>query len=164
VRTIDVPANGLDRKREASEAERANVAKALGLLALRQLSATFYVVAIKGGGYRLSGAVDSDLDQACVVSLEPVRAKNASRFDVEFQADIRTPDNDEDVSILGGPDVELLEHGTIPVGRIVFETLSASLDPYPRAEGAEFSWADPLQSKGEGDSPFAALSRLKNKD
>ena len=32
--------------------------------------------------------------------------------------------------------------GIIPVGRIVFETISAGLDPYPRKPGAEFTWAD----------------------
>ena len=41
------------------------------------------------------------------------------------------------------PDVEPIEHGTIEVGRVVFETLSAALDPYPRKSGATLEWQDP---------------------
>jgi hypothetical protein len=54
----------------------------------------------------------------------------------------------------------MLEHGLIPVGRIVFESLSASLDPYPRSEGAEFTWQDPKSESAA--NPFAALSKLKD--
>ena len=66
-------------------------------------------------------------------------------------------------SVLVGPDVDILERGVIPVGRIVFETLSASLDPYPRRPGAEFTWQDQHQVEPEETSPFAVLSQLKDK-
>ena len=65
---------------------------------------------------------------------------------------------------LGNDDVEPLEHGRVPVGRIVFETLSAALDPYPRKEGAEFEWRDKKDGgQDQAPRPFDILSRLKDK-
>ena len=60
--------------------------------------------------------------------------------------------------------LEKLERGLIPVGRIVFETLASSLDPYPRREGAAFNWQDPQSAGDKKANPFAALSKLKGED
>ena len=66
--------------------------------------------------------------------------------------------------MLDAPEVEKFEHGIIPAGRIIFETLAASLDPYPRREGVEFNWQDPQATEPEKASPFAVLSKLNDKD
>ena len=51
----------------------------------------------------------------------------------------------------------------IDVGRVVFETLSAALDPYPRKNGASLEWQDPESAEGVGASgPFGALKKLKD--
>ena len=98
---------------------------------------------------------------ACVVSLDPVAAFLDEAFDVEFWSEVASGDGGEDKTILDARDVETLENGSIPVGRVIFETISAALDPYPRKPGAEFSWSDTAPSPPEKVSPFAALSKLK---
>lgn len=160
----DIPAGGLERDREADEAERAAVAEVLKLLGLDRLSAHYRIKPLGDGCYRLSGSLKADVEQACIVSLEPVRGMVDARFDVEFRPRVEHSDIDEDASVLDGPDVDVLERGVIPVGRIVFETLSASLDPYPRGPNAQFDWQDPRQADPEKASPFASLSQLKSKE
>ena len=159
----DVPSGGLDREREATESERSAIAEALRPSEAREARCALSYQVRSGGGYRLSGKVTADVEQACVVTLDPVTAKVEAPFDVEFRPQVETADNDEDASVLSGPDVDILERGIVPVGRIVFETVSASLDPYPRRPGAEFNWQDPQASEPEKASPFAALSKLKDK-
>lgn len=160
----DIPAGGLDRERQATDAECAVLAQELDLLKLEHLTARYRIKGVAGGGYRLFGRVTGAVEQACVVTLEPVISKIDAPFDVEFRAQVETADNDEDASVLAGPDVDILERGIIPVGRIVFETLSGALDPYPRRPDAAFDWRDPELGKPEKSSPFAALSKLKNKE
>jgi uncharacterized metal-binding protein YceD (DUF177 family) len=160
----DIPAGGLDRERQATDAECAALAKELDLLKLDRLTARYRIKAVAGGGYRLAGRVACAVEQACVVTLEPVASKIDAPFDVEFRPQIESADNDEDASVLAGPDFDIMERGVIPVGRIVFETLSGSLDPYPRRPDAAFDWRDPEQGEPEKTSPFAALSKLKTKE
>lgn len=163
-KTTEIPAGGLDRTRTATAEELKSVAQTLNILDVSALSARYRIVAISGGAYRLSGSISAGVEQACVVSLEPVQGKVNAAFEVEFWPDLASEDSEEEASILGGSDVELLEHGLIPVGRIVFETLSASLNPYPRREGAEFTWQDPKSNEPAASNPFAALAKLKDKD
>ena len=64
--------------------------------------------------------------------------------------------------ILSEPEIEPLRDGRIEVGRVVFETLAAALDPYPRRADAAFEWTDPRDAGGaEKASPFAVLRSLK---
>jgi uncharacterized metal-binding protein YceD (DUF177 family) len=162
-KTTEIPTGGLDRTREATVDELKHLAKALDILDVSALSVRYRIIAISGGAYRLSGTIGARVEQACVVSLEPVSGKVNGSFDVEFWPSLKPEESEEEASILSGTDVELLEHGLIPVGRIVFETLSASLDPYPRREDAEFTWQDPKSESADTVNPFAALSKLKDR-
>lgn len=159
----DIPAGGLDREREASASECASIAKDLELLKLDRLAVRYRIKALGEGCYRLAGKVVAKVEQACIVSLEPVAGDIDAAFDVEFRPVVQGSEDEEDASVLAGPDVDILERGVIPVGRIVFETLSGSLDPYPRRPDAAFDWQDPLQAEAEKRSPFAVLSQLKKK-
>jgi hypothetical protein len=159
----DIPANGLVREREATDGEREQIARALGLLKLKKLVARYRIAPLRDGAYRLSGEVRADVEQACIVTLEPVGAVVEAPLEVEFRPKLDATDNDTDASVLSGPDLEILDRGIIPLGRIVFETLSASLDPFPRRPDAEFTWQDPRAEEPEKSSPFAALSTLKDK-
>lgn len=157
-----IPAKGLEVERRASDEERHAIAAALKILKLDALSASYRIDAIAGGGYRLHGSIDAGLEQACVVSLEPVRQTLADSFDVEFWPVLQSRDSDSDETILDCPDQELIENGVIPAGRIIFETISAALDPYPRRDGATFDFATRAPDL-KGESPFAVLSALRPK-
>lgn len=163
VSTLDIPSKGFERSREASAEERARIAEVLGLVSLDSLAADYRIHGLAGGGWRLTGSISAAIVQSCVVSLEPLPAQVEEEFAVEFWRDLDEPEGGEDKAVLGGTDVEPLEVDTIPVGRIVFETLSGGLDPFPRKEGAAFEWQDEKAGQSGNANPFSVLARLKDK-
>lgn len=159
----EIPAQGLARERALRGEALAPIKDELGLLSLDVIDVKYRIERLAGGAYRLVGHVHAEGAQACVVSLEPIAAAVDEPFDTEFWPDLPDTDGGEDKTILDERDVERLEGGVIPVGRIVFETISAGLDPYPRKPDAEFHWQDDNQNQTQNVSPFAALSKLKSK-
>jgi uncharacterized metal-binding protein YceD (DUF177 family) len=162
--TTDIPDRGLARVRSASEAERGEIARALKLASLDKLVANYRITSISGGGWRLAGHLEADVVQSCIVSLEPVPAHIEEAFDVEFWQEAPASDSGGDLSVLQGPDMEPFDGHDIAVGRIVFETLAAALDPYPRKDNASFNWAEPDNPDEKKTSPFAVLAKLKGKE
>lgn len=161
--TTEIPAQGLDRRRSATAEEREAIRKALGLAALERLDAHYRIHSVAGGGWRLAGTLLADVVQSCVVTLEPLPATLEEKFASEFWDDLDEPEGGEDKGILDEADVERLEGDTIPAGRVVFETLSGALDPYPRKAGARFDWEDKAAQDVGKNNPFSVLSRLKDK-
>jgi len=161
--TLDIPAKGFECSRKASPEELARIAQVLGLVSISSLGADYRIHGLAGGGWRLTGSISAAVVQSCVVSLEPVPSQVKDVFAVEFWRDLDEPEGGEDKAVLGGADVEPLEGDTIPAGRIVFETLSGGLDPFPRKEGAAFEWQDEAAEKSENANPFSILARLKDK-
>jgi hypothetical protein len=157
-RVSAIPEGGLAESRAASAAERSAVAEALGIIACDELKADYVIRAIGAGRYRVKGSVAARFTQKCVVTLAPVQQAVAETFDVEFWPSL--PDaSDAEVEVLSVPDIEPIEHGLIAAGRVIFDILAASLDPYPRSEGARFEWE---ATPGAAESgPFSALKRLK---
>lgn len=156
---------GLAVERAATEDERTEVARALDIMACERLSAAYRITPLGHGRFRLSGALEADVTQACVVTLDPVSAQIREPFEVEFWPDDGMPKICADeVEVLTGDDIEPIVDGLIDVGRIVFEHVSAALNPYPRKEGAAFDWSDPREQSGEKPpGAFAALARLKDR-
>lgn len=163
--TRDIGANGRAVTRTGTAEERAAIAEALGILSCERLIFDYTLKPIPDHRYRLTGTLSAGVTQACVVTLEPV----ASTIEDEVSVDFWPPHLLEERSVggeravLGEADPEPLgQLGRIDSGRIAYEVLSASLDPYPRAEGAEFD--EVKSSEGtETDHPFAALAKLKGK-
>jgi len=165
VRVIDIPEAGLRETRAAGEAERAVVAEALEVLGCERLDASYTVRAIGRGAYRLHGKVKATVKQSCVVTLEPLEQKVEGDFDVEFRPAGKLPavTDEEELEALNAAEIEPLEHGLVETGRIIFETLSAAVDPYPRAPGAELE-AGGVEAGGQpAAGPFAALKALKDR-
>ena len=156
----EIPEDGLSSRRSASAEQRAALAAELDLLDCKRLDVRYEIRPLSHGRYRLTGKLEADVTQNCVVSLEPVDSHIHEPIDVEFRPGER-PSGDFDA--LDDREIEPLEDGgVIPVGRIVYELLSSSLDPYPRKEGIELQ---PESSAPDGpearDNPFAVLKNLK---
>ena len=66
---------------------------------------------------------------------------------------------DREVSSI--PDTEPMTDGRIEAGKLIYEILSAALEPYPRKPGVEFDWVDPKLKDAGDQGPFAALAKLK---
>lgn len=167
-----LPDKGGPWTQAASDAERAAVADALNLITLGALSFSGRIDRRLGGRYRVSGHVKADLEQPCVVTLDPVSARINEPVDVEFRPEaMAAPDvtdraNPVDVVLDGGPDIEPIVRGRLEIGRVVFETLSAALDPYPRkvGEAIEEMAAAPKGVAPIGRiNPFAVLADFKAK-
>jgi uncharacterized metal-binding protein YceD (DUF177 family) len=164
-RTLDIPEGGLQVTRSATPAECEAVAHALAIVSCDKLAADYRVRALGEGRFRMTGTLDALVTQECVVTLEPVRQTIAEPFDVTFWPSEKVPSGSEDeVEILSAPEIEPIEHGQIEAGRVLFEVLSASIDPYPRKAGAKFEWEEgPGETAPGAAGPFAALKKLKGK-
>lgn len=159
----DIPETGLSREKAANAKERDDIADSQKLVSLESFVARYRIDRLAGGAYRLSGSLKAECYQACVVTLEPVPTSLEDTFDTEFWPDHVADDDAGEMPVLGGRDVETLENGVIEVGRIVYETFAAALDPYPRKPGAHFDWSDKTAQGTEKSNPFAVLSKLKDK-
>jgi len=163
-RTSAIPETGLHVSVAATEAERSAIVKELGLLSCEAVEVDYTIRTLGMSRCRLIGHLRARLTQVCVATLEPLPQSIEEEFEVEFWPAGSLPETvDTEVEALSVPDVEPVEQGTVRVGRVVFETLAAALDPYPRKSGASLEWQDPESGEDTGTpGPFEALKKLKD--
>lgn len=158
--------------RSADEAERAAIAGAFELLSLDDLEIEGVFRREGEEGWRFDGELRATLEQPCVVTLEPVPSRLAEPVERRWRPGAPDPfaasatatasefafDDDDPPEPLGDG---------IDLGAVALETLALGLDPYPRAEGAQFAplSAMPAGAAPLGDEeerkPFAALAALR---
>jgi uncharacterized metal-binding protein YceD (DUF177 family) len=152
---------------EASEAERAALAERFGLVSIGRLSAEA-VLTRTGATVTAAGALAAEVVQSCAATAEPVPETVAERFRIEFQPQPAATVPEEEVE-LGERELDIVfyEGAAIDLGEAVAETLSLSLDPYPRSPAAEPALkAAGVRSEEQAraeSSPFAGLAALKDK-
>ncbi|MBO6782981.1 MAG: hypothetical protein JJ899_06875, partial [Alphaproteobacteria bacterium] len=92
------PADILDMRIETSEDERAAIAARLGILSVDALEADLHAVRETSGDIAVYGSLSARVNQACVVSLEPVsetvEAKISQRFSARFADEEEGEDED----------------------------------------------------------------------
>jgi hypothetical protein len=164
----DIPEAGLAVERAATPEERDAVARALELVACRSLTAR-YTVAPKGRGHvHAAGTVEAEVEQTCVVTLEPLVNRVADSFSVDYwpETEMPEPSGGGAVDMHDEPDLEPIVAGRIEIGRVIFECLAGAIDLFPRKPGVIF---EPSTTAPEGagsdrpESPFAALAKMKNR-
>lgn len=172
VHVARLPQAGMPVRFEPSDEERAGVAERLGILSIEALVADLTVSRWKRDGIAVEGRITGALEQACVVTLDPVRETVDEPVDLIFVPETSKlariqPEGDGELHLdPEGADIpETFRGDTIDLGPFIEELVGLSLDPYPRAPGVEFSEldTDPDPSGGKV-SPFAALGRLKASD
>jgi uncharacterized metal-binding protein YceD (DUF177 family) len=156
-----------------SIAERAAIAEWLEANAVERMEARIRIEKKSPELYAYDASFDADVVQACVVTLEPVRA----RLKGEFHRRLRVPRNlhpgrrartpelaTKAIEIAYGEDeeAELLESTKFDIAAPILEELILALDPYPRAPGAALPM--PETPKAPVQSPFAVLKGLKDVD
>ena len=160
--TASIPEPGLDTRRSASEAQRREIAAVLDLVGLDRLDAAYRIEHIARGRFRLSGEIRARVIQACVVTLDPVVAEIRELFQIDFWPAEAIPDGAEgERAVLGEDPPEPIEQHRIGVGRIVYDTLAAALDPYPRLPEAAIERHEAKDETPASAHPFAALAKLK---
>jgi Large ribosomal RNA subunit accumulation protein YceD len=150
----DIPETGLHVEIEAPGEARAGLAAVAGLRDLPRLSAVFDL-ARRGASVRVTGQVNAQVGQTCVVTLEPVESDVEEMIDMVFAA---SPGDYHDAGDEEPP--EPLIGGQLDLGAIATEFLLLGIDPYPRKAGAEFM---PPKADDGGARPFAALEALKKR-
>jgi hypothetical protein len=162
----DIPRDGLRVSRTVTPEESVLLAAALEVLACERLEVGYDIEPLPQGRYLARGQLTAVLEQSCVLTLAPVRAAIEERFDIEFwPADqlTRSTASASDHSALATDDPEPIENHSLAIGRVIYELVAAAVDPYPRAAGAEFDWAEKKPETGgsEHSHPFAALAKWK---
>lgn len=151
---------------EATPGECEAIADALGILKVANASAEFLVTPFRKTGFKVTGEVRAEVEQACVVSLEPVPESISETVDLRFlpESEIEPVDEEIEVDIDAEDPPEPIVGAFVDLGVLATEFIAVGLDPYPRSPGAEFT---PLieddGSEDEAESPFAGLSALKDK-
>lgn len=148
----------------ADDAERAAIARRLGLASLGRLEA-HATLARTGQVVRAAGRLAAALEQSCVVTNELIPAHVDEPFDFVFMPGPEAAGPDEDIEL--GPqdcDVIFYDGSMIDLGAAIADSLALSIDPYPRSVGAEAALKEAgIMTEAEA-SPFAALAQLKKTD
>lgn len=148
----------------ATEEECDALAKRFGLQKIRYLNAECEVWRQEDSNFiGLKGKFKCEVVQTCVVTFEPVIAKikdNLLEFFEERKEEKhgKKDQTEIDLPYLEDEEVpELLESSELDMGEVIAQHLALSLDPYPRAPGAEL--AKIVESHDEKKiSPFECLS------
>ncbi len=152
---------------EAKPDERENLARRLGVVSVDSLSADLRLIRLMGAMVRLEGQLNAEVTQSCVVTLAPVRSRIAAPLDRRYGPAEALDEADADAEDAGLEDddvPEVLVEGVIDLGEAVSEQLALEIDPFPRAEGAEFSgYSSGPEPTEEAKSPFAQLGDLLKK-
>ncbi|MDB5733558.1 MAG: hypothetical protein JWN16_195 [Alphaproteobacteria bacterium] len=158
----------------ADEAQRAAIAAWSGVLSLESLSVTVKLAKLGSVQFGLDFHVSAQLNQACVVTLEPVPASLDHSFhrELHFVGQSRRKASPEsppaigevvlDAASLEGPEeaAEEIESLHYDLAAPALEEYVLALEPYPRCPGVEFTPPDTGQDAPE--NPFAVLKGLKS--
>lgn len=162
--TLADAAQGRDLSLTADAEARAAIAKRLGLIAVDRFVVTAEVRAV-AGGISAKGQVQADLVQRCAATDLPVPATITEPFDLRFLRDAEpSVSEDEEIEIHDADcDILPLENERMDVGEVGVQTLSLSLDPFPRHPDADRILAEKGVLSEEQAGPFAALAKLRGK-
>lgn len=148
---------------EASKEERAALARRFGLSGIERLSASA-ALSRRGDQVTAKGTLSAHVTQSCVATGQPVEAVVDEEFLIHFRPQpARAAEEDEIELSEGEMDVVFYDGASIDLGEAAAETLSLSLEPYPRAPDTDHLLREAgVKSEAEA-GPFGALAALKDK-
>ena len=146
----------------AEEDERIALARRFALPAIRALAAEASLMR-NGDEVIAKGRIRAAVTQSCVASGEPVEAEIDEPFELLFRPMSAPGRPDEEVELSEGElDIGFYDGAVVDLGEAVAETLALSLDPYPRAPGAEEALRAAGVKSEEEAGAFGALAGLKD--
>lgn len=169
VNVARLPQKGMPVLIEATAAQREALAEAHGLLSVERYRADLMVTKWKRNGVKVSGRVEADITQACIVTLEPITAHVDEDVEGVFLPEdsklARQGFNAAGEILLDaeGPDSpETFIGDTIDVGALAEEFFGLGIDPYPRKSGASApppSDADAAPEESEFQKKLRLISK-----
>ena len=165
-----LPQKGMPVTIEADEAQRAGLAAEHQLVSVEAWKADLLVSSWKRNGVKISGRVDADITQECVVTLEPLHAHISEEVSaIFFPEDSRLgregfhAPGEVHLDAEGPDSPETFSGETIDVGALAEEFFALAIDPYPRKEGVSLNPADDETDPGEGGPLYEKLKSLRPK-
>jgi hypothetical protein len=167
-----LPQKGLPLVIEADDRQREALAQAHGLVSVERFRAELLVSQWKRNGVKVSGRVEADITQECVVTLEPLQASIDEPVEGLFlpeDSKLGRLGFDEGGEIhidVEGPDSpDTFSGDTIDVGALAEEFFGLGIDPYPRKPGAELPTGGKDGASSRPEGPLQEkLRQLKRKD
>ena len=154
-----VPAEPL--RIEADAAERAALAKRIGIEAVERLTAEVTLVPA-GGVVQVTGRIEAAVVQACGISNEPFAVKVSEPLSLRFVQGITPHKPDEELEIDADACDEIEFEGTqFDLGEQIAQTLSLAIDPYATGPNAERVRKESGLDDAASSGPFAALAALR---
>ncbi|WP_316859608.1 DUF177 domain-containing protein [uncultured Cohaesibacter sp.] len=158
-------------KAEADEEACDALRERLGILAVKSFSVEAKVMPWKKRGVRIEGAVRGEVEQACVVTLQPVLEMIDAELNLTLVPKGSSFARRADNNLTGGEMVvdpegedppEEFEGEEIDIGKYAEEFFALNLNDYPRVADAEFSpHIEDESGSDSSENPFAALASLK---
>jgi uncharacterized metal-binding protein YceD (DUF177 family) len=169
VKVGHVSANPVTVTISADQTDLAKLKAQWDVLDVRAFDAEIAIGRWKRDGVRLKGRVRTTIEQACVVTLDPVEQHIDEEVETVFLpensrlAKRMTDGSGEMFLDPEGPDLpDTFTGDTIDVGAVAAEFAALAIDPYPRKP--DLDYADRIESDETTDkkpSPFAVLQGLK---
>jgi uncharacterized metal-binding protein YceD (DUF177 family) len=145
----------------AKEEERAALATRFGLLGIERLTAEAAVTR-RGDEIRAVGSLSAAVTQSCVATDLPVPEMIEEQFEIVFRPPPQTSAEEEIELSEGELDVVFYQGAEIDVGEAVAETMTLSLDPYPRSPEADTVLKQAGVKSEEEAAPLSPLAGLKD--
>jgi uncharacterized metal-binding protein YceD (DUF177 family) len=169
VSIVRLPQNGMNLKLTASEKELRALAAAHELVSVQSFTADLLIKKWRKDGVKITGVVNAEITQSCVITLEPLSAQIEHAIDAVFVQEgskfARPPlSSDGEIVIdYDGADLpETFSGDTIDVGGLAEEFFGLAIDPYPRKPGVVLEEAlEDAETEKPKPSPFAGLLKFR---
>lgn len=159
----NLPREGSEEYFEVPPAACAVIAKVFNVDAIEDFTARLRLSRASKDEFVAEGSFKATVVQTCIVTLKPVRTRIDQDVSRRYRvlprnvAKLKVPIIDVAVD---DEETETVESPRVDLAAAVLEELVLAIDPYPRAEGAEFEGGG--EAAPEEDSPFAVLKALKS--
>lgn len=170
---------GIDIIVECDKKECLAIAERLGILSLESLKGVFSLKMLSADRVLVKGHIEAVLEQACVITSEPVYEKIDEDFLLRFIPQFQMPHDDDifDLEALLEDEADDVPHDgrMVDVKKALYEQLALCLNPYPRKEGSglekfvDYAPSEEEYSLEENSekiskkNPFEVLKKLKDK-
>ena len=146
----------------ADEQERRALAERFGLVGIEHLTAEASLTR-SGDEVKLDGSLSAAVTQSCVATDAPVPERIEEEFTILFRPLPQGDGPEEEIELSESEmDVAFYDGGAVDIGEAVAETLSLSLNPYPRSPEAEAALKEAGVLSEEEAKPAGALAGLKD--
>jgi hypothetical protein len=165
-----LPQKGMPITIEADETQRAGLASGHQLVSVEGWKAELLVSPWKRNGVKVSGHVDADITQQCIVTLEPLQAHISEEISAIFFPEGSKlgregfhAAGEVHLDVAGPDSPETFFGETIDVGALAEEFFALAIDPYPRKEGASLASVAAETGEEEGGPLREKLKSLRPK-